>query len=326
MIYNIITYEKIYILIIAYLLDILFGEPKNKYHPVVYIGNIISYTQKRIIIFIKNEKIIGFFIVFIVILIILIVSNFIIFFSNRISFFYYWIKIILLSYFLKCTFAIKSMIEPAIYMYHELKYNKPFNNNILNIYVSRNVIGLNNDHIISCIIESISENYVDSLLSPLIYYFLFGNYWLIAIYIFKSISTLDSMIGYKTKEYINIGYFSAKLDDFLNYIPSRLSIFFLFIGSFFLKIKYNKLNLFSGIHTLIGDHKKTPSPNSGWSMSFVSGVLSCKLEKIDEYILGYNFNYPKLDDIIKICSIFFYTTIFTFIFFIFFIYFEINIF
>ena len=86
------------------------------------------------------------------------------------------------------------------------------------------------------------------------------------------------------------------------------------------------MNLFLGIHTLLKDHKKTLSPNSGWPMSFVSGILSCKLEKIGEYTIGSNFNFPVPYDIIKICNIYISTTFFTFIFFILFIYFEINIF
>lgn len=146
MIYNIITYEKIYILIVSFFLDLFFGEPKNKYHPVVWIGNIIHYLKKKSTI-IKNEKLFGFLIVLIVIFFSLIILSFVILFSKKISFFCYLLKIIIFSFFFKCTFAIKSMIDPSIDMYKKLIKNNKFNNKCLNTYVSRDTSNLKREHI-----------------------------------------------------------------------------------------------------------------------------------------------------------------------------------
>ena len=123
-------------------------------------------------------------------------------------------------------------------------------------------------------IESLAENLVDGVISPLIYLSIGGVEWLVG---FKVVSTLDSMIGYKTEKYEKFGYISARLDDGLNYIPSRLSWVLTALlaalwgnGKKVLRIGYFQAGLFS-------------SPNSGWSESSFAGALDLKLVgKIEE--------------------------------------------
>ena len=88
------------------------------------------------------------------------------------------------------------------------------------------------------------------------------------LYLFKMASTLDSMVGYKNDKYQNFGYFSAKLDDVLMYIPSRLAILFLACGAWILR-----LNNKEGFKILKRDSNRAHSPNSGMTESFVAGLL-----------------------------------------------------
>ena len=92
--------------------------------------------------------------------------------------------------------------------------------------VGRKTAPLTRTQAASAVIESLSENYVDSILSPVFYYLVFApaGLGLEAALAFKAISTMDSMIGYKTPGLRELGYAGAKLDDLANFIPARLSI------------------------------------------------------------------------------------------------------
>ena len=105
--------------------------------------------------------------------------------------------------------------------------------------VSRNTDELTESFIVSAVIESLTENITDSYVAPIFYYFIFALITLICpineyLYIilmipvyYRIFNTLDAMLGYKTDELINIGFFPAKIDDILNYIPSRISGLFI---------------------------------------------------------------------------------------------------
>ena len=119
-------------------------------------------------------------------------------------------------------------------------------------------------------VESMSENLVDGVLSPLFFYFLFGPYGIIA---FKVASTMDSMVGYKNGRYFYFGWFGARLDDVMNYIPARLS-WLLIAGNGLLLPGYSCVKAFK-----VGwkQHHHLPGPNSGWSEASAAGALGIRL-------------------------------------------------
>ena len=86
--------------------------------------------------------------------------------------------------------------------------------------VKRNTKHLDKNHISSAVLESVSENTVDGITGPLFYYAIFG---LPGAFVYRAINTIDSMVGYKTSLFRNIGWFGANCDTILNYIPSRLT-------------------------------------------------------------------------------------------------------
>ena len=102
------------------------------------------------------------------------------------------------------------------------------------------------------------------------------------------------MLGYKTDELINIGYFPAKLDDILNYVPSRISGVFVIISAYILR--YNGKNAY---RIMKRDARKCPSPNSGYTMATAAGALDIQLIKKDTYILGDNTHEISVLDITK---------------------------
>ena len=130
----------------------------------------------------------------------------------------------------------------------------------------------------SAVIESMSENLIDFKLSPMMSFALFGVTGAIS---FRAINTLDGMVGFKTKEHINTGWFSANLDNIVNYIPTRLTALFMIVAAALLRMDAG-----NAWRIARRDHKKTPSRNHGWPMAAVAGALRIQLEKPGQYILG----------------------------------------
>ncbi len=137
---------------------------------------------------------------------------------------------------------------------------------------------LNGSQMGSAVIESMSENLIDFKLSPMMSFALFGVTGAIA---FRAINTLDGMVGFKTKQHINTGWFSANLDNLVNYIPTRLTALLMIVAAFLLRM--DAKNAWKMARR---DHKKTPSRNHGWPMAAVAGALRIQLEKPGQYILG----------------------------------------
>jgi len=137
---------------------------------------------------------------------------------------------------------------------------------------------LNGSQIGSAVIESMSENLIDFKLSPMMSFALFGITGAIA---FRVINTLDGMVGFKTKQHINTGWFSANLDNFVNFIPTRLTALLMIVAAAILRM--DAKNAWKMARR---DHRKTPSRNHGWPMAAVAGALHIQLEKPGQYILS----------------------------------------
>jgi len=118
--------------------------------------------------------------------------------------------------------------------------------------------------------ESLSENAVDGFVSPIFGYALLG---LPGIVLFKVISTMDSMVGFKTPLYFYFGWCGARLDDVFNFVPARLTyVLMVFVALFIPKCSARKA-------LVVGwrQHALVPGPNSGWSEATAAGALQVRL-------------------------------------------------
>ncbi|MEM3061718.1 MAG: adenosylcobinamide-phosphate synthase CbiB, partial [Candidatus Bathyarchaeia archaeon] len=149
---------------------------------------------------------------------------------------------------------------------------------LLKKIVRRDVEGLNEELIISATVESIAEGTVDGVTSSLFYFAIFGLPGSMA---YRAINTLDSVVGYKDPENLNLGWFSAKLDTLANYIPARITALLMIVAAWLIKEDWRK-----SILILKRDRSKTESLNAGWPISAIAGVLDVKLEKLGHYALG----------------------------------------
>jgi adenosylcobinamide-phosphate synthase len=137
---------------------------------------------------------------------------------------------------------------------------------------------LTGTQISSAVIESMAENLIDFKLSPILSYALLG---VSGAFAFRAINTLDGMVGFKDKEHINTGWFSANLDHIVNFIPSRLTGILIVASVALLRKDYK-----NAWDIARRDHSKTPSRNHGWPMAAMAGALRVQLEKPGQYVLG----------------------------------------
>ncbi len=287
---------EVLLLISAFLWDILLGEPKLSFHPVAITGKLVEKVDVRVD---KRGKIFelafGGFLVILGILIFLGAFLAIKKVAELLFKDFYSLKVVaefLISvFFLKSTFAIRSMNEHAKAVFSNLKRdNIPGAKSETSKIVSRNTENLDKPHLISATVESIAENFVDSVLSPFFFFVVAGIEGAI---LYRVVNTLDAIIGYKNERYIWRGFFAAKLDDFMNLIPARLSIFFITISAVLLGMGGKE-----ALRTLRDFRGVTPSPNSYIPICLFAGALKIKLEKIGFYSIG-NFDLPSDEEKIK---------------------------
>ena len=144
--------------------------------------------------------------------------------------------------------------------------------------VSRDSSLLSPEQTVGAAVESVSENMSDSFVGPWLFFALFGLPGAVA---YRVINTLDSMIGYRG-EYEFLGKASARLDDLINLIPSRVAALLLVFSSAFLPGQ----TITGAWRIMWRDHGRTQSPNAGWPMSSMAGALGVELEKTGQYRLG----------------------------------------
>ena len=274
--------ESIIVIGFAIFLDLALGDPKNRYNPTVWIGNLIGTITTRI----KNEnqnleKFGGIFIVLIpvsVSIIVLFGLQFSIDFIN-IEFLSILVSIISGIILFKMTIAIKGMERHALSVLDAIQkndLNKARTN--LSMIVKRNTKNLDKNHVLSGTLESLSENIVDGITGPMFYFAIFG---LPGAFAYRIVNTVDSMVGYKTQMFKNLGWFGANCDNILNYIPSRLTGLTIVLSSMLLGHDWkNCYEIFKR------DGKKTDSPNAGYPMAAFAGALGTKFEKLEHYSLG----------------------------------------
>ena len=131
--------------------------------------------------------------------------------------------------------------------------------------VSRDVKKLDKAHITSCAIETVSENLVDSVLSPMLYFGLAG---IPGATVLRVANTEDGMIGYLSERHRYVGWFAARLDDCLHYVVARMSVPFIMLALAMLGKDWR-----NAWRAALRDHKQTTSPNKGWPMAAVAGGL-----------------------------------------------------
>jgi len=295
------------IALIGFILDLLLGDPVYRYHPVRIIGHgISSMTNILRKIGSANGKAGG--LIMVILLLFIIISSYVMI-SLGLFYVYPVFGILFDIFIFYSCLALKDLIGHLDPVILSLKQSDlPEARKALAKVVGRDVHSLDEKGIIRAGIETMAENFVDGFLSPFFWYLaggLMAEYLQIPIIrtgismmlVFKVASTFDSMVGYKNKEFIKIGWAGAKLDDLMNFIPARLSLIILFFGA-----AICHLHPISGLQTALRDRLKHESPNAAHGESFVAGALGVRLAgpvmypegQRDKSWLGHEFSDPDI--------------------------------
>ena len=285
---------------LGYFLNVILGQLPKVKHPIILIGQMITFFEGRIYDKSKDKKITGYYLLIIVGFISWVIPYLILNISYQINI---YLGGLINALMILEILAIKGLKEESLKVYRALKNDDiALAQKELSMLVTRDTSQMNEEQIIMSTIETIAENIVDGITAPLFFIFLGGAP---LGFFYKAVNTLDSMIGYKNKRYIDFGYYSAKFDDILNYIPARVTGYLIVLASYFLKYDYK-----NAYKVLIEDSKKSSSPNSGYSEAPVAGALNVffggKLVYFDKVIekpkigKGNNFSLEKIVSTIKI--------------------------
>ena len=263
-------------LITAYFLDLIIGDPYWLPHPVRTIGKIIEYLER---ILRKNnqnqraEKIKGIFLTVITVGLSYYIIYFLIYIAGIIS---PGIKFAFSSFFIFTSLSTKNLGEEAFSVYRALKENNlELARERVSRIVGRDTRDLDENGIVRATVETVAENTVDGIISPLFYAVLGGAPLAMA---YKAVNTLDSMVGYKNEKYLYFGWFSAKLDDLANYLPARISVLLIPVASLMLRQRG-----LAALRAIFRDGKKSPSPNAGIPEAGFAGALGIQLGGVNFY-------------------------------------------
>jgi len=279
-------------LLIGYILDLIFGDPYSLPHIIRLIGTLISKTEKILRrIFPKSNKgefIAGIFLVIIVTVIPTIITIIILKACESVS---VYLRLVVEGFICYQLLATKSLKNESMKVYKELK-----NNDLeaarykVSMIVGRDTIALTEEGITKATVETIAENTSDGIIAPIIYMIMGGAP--IGLF-YKTVNTMDSMVGYKNDKYLYFGRFAARFDDVLNYIPARISAYLMLVASFI-----TKMNGKNAYKIYKRDKYNHSSPNSAHTEAVCAGALEIQLAG-DAYYFGELYKKKTIGDSIR---------------------------
>ncbi|MDY0220278.1 MAG: adenosylcobinamide-phosphate synthase CbiB [Desulfobacterium sp.] len=292
-----------YIIPLAFILDLLVGDPRNLPHPVVWMGKVIEGLEPLVRRQIKNEFVAG--IVFAVFLIIItwIISISVLGLATAVTpLFGNLIQIVLLFF----CFSTRSLVKAATEVKHALETRGlEAGQKAVSMIVGRETESLDTTGVVRASVETVAENFVDGFLAPLFFAVIGGVPLAVA---YKMVNTLDSMVGYKNQRYLLFGRGAARIDDVANYIPARLSVPVIAFAAAILAGKERGLRTFKTALAQGGLHK---SPNSGYPEASFAGALGVKLggpnlyhgTMVEKPFIGQGFKDPDQSMIARACEL-----------------------
>lgn len=185
---------------------------------------------------------------------------------------------LLLIWLLKSTFAIRGLGDAGLAVAASLRTGDLERaRDGLRALCSRDARSLPSGQVSGAAVESLAENASDSIVAPLFYLCLFGVPGAVA---YRAVNTLDARIGYRG-HYEYLGKAAARLDDLLNYLPARMTAVLLLGIGWWLEADAHR-----GWVVARRDARRTESPNAGWPMAVMAGLLGVRLRKEGYYDLG----------------------------------------
>lgn len=251
------------------LLDLLIGDPRWLPHPVIWMGKAISGLEAAIRrrVPARRYKAAGVLLPLCVAGGAFLLTWAAVWLLARVS---PWLAAAASVVLIATTIAAKGLRQAGLDVKAALDGGDlPASRRALSMIVGRDTADLPAHEVARGAVETVAENIVDAVISPL-FYALIGGAPLAMAY--RAVNTLDSMVGYKNEKYIHLGWASARLDDIANYIPARITALLLIAAAWL-----QRLDAGRAWRAVRRDAQRHPSPNSGFPEAAVAGALGIRL-------------------------------------------------
>ena len=262
-------------IVLAVILDFILGDPRWLQHPIIYIGKIISFLEKKARKLSRNNnqlRLFGALIVIVVGFISFIIPFCVLEIVKSFTVIHHVLNVLIIW----TTLAAKSLHTEALKVHTSLENKDIKDARIkLSYIVGRDTKELSEEEIIRADVETVAENTSDGVIAPLIFAMI-GGAPLAMLY--KGVNTMDSMLGYKNKKYYYIGFFPAKTDDLFNLIPARITGILIATVS-----PLVKGNILESLKIMIRDRKNHKSPNCAYPEAAAAGAMSIQLGGTNSY-------------------------------------------
>ncbi len=270
-------------LLLAFLADLVIGDPRWLPHPVRLIGALISGLEKFLRRYFRTpegEKIGGFLLMLLTVssafFATLLLCKAIFVVMERTS---HLLGTIAFVYLTATTLAVKGLTDAAGLVIKAVKGDSLVTaRKNLSMIVGRDTADLSEGAVLKAATETLAENLSDGIVAPL-FYLVIGGLPLAVAY--KAVNTLDSMVGYKNEAYIDFGRASARLDDIANYIPARITgiliVFSVYFAGLFRKEGRPFRAAADAVRIMLRDGRNHASPNSGVPEAAMAGGLGVLL-------------------------------------------------
>ena len=293
--------EIIIPLILGFAADMLIGDPHWLPHPVRLFGRLISFGEKWLNKG-NHRKLKGAIMAAALV-------------SAVFLFLFFLLKVVSVSFmlwtivapvFVFYGLANHSLIKESLLVIKALKKEGiEAGRKRLGFIVGRDTAALNENQVRTAVLETLAENLSDGVIAPLFFYAVGGVPAMLA---YKMTNTLDSMIGYKNERFKDFGWFAARLDDVLNFLPARITAFLMVLLTF----------SWRGLKFIFKYGRQHASPNSGYPEAALAGILNCRLGGPNYYsgkvvvkpYIGDNNRTVSDADVYKACVINFSSAIF----------------
>lgn len=272
--------DPVVILPIAFLLDLIIGDPHWFPHPVRIMGAATNALERLIRPLLTNpfhERLGGLLLTSIILLTTYVATYLLQAWLFSVS--HSIISFVLLLFLSSSTIATKGLISSVKKVFEAVKKdNLRQARKKLSMIVGRETHNLDEKAVMTAALESLAENLSDGVIGPIFYYALGG---LPLAMTYKAVNTLDSMLGYKNEKYMYFGWASARIDDLANYLPARITGLLIVISTFFMSLIYERNQVTASIRRsfsiMLKDGKNHTSPNSGIPEAAMSGAIGVRM-------------------------------------------------
>lgn len=264
----------------GFLLDCIFGDPAWMYHPIRVIGNLISVLEKGLRKLLcsripaseqkkKNERevLAGGILWILTVSLSFLVPAVLLFAAGKV---HPAVRFLLETFWCYQIFAARCLVGESKKVYQKLKEDDlPGARRAVSMIVGRDTENLTAEGVTKAAVETVAENTSDGVTAPLLFLLIGGAP---LGFLYKAVNTMDSMLGYKNEKYLYFGRIPAKMDDVFNYIPARLTAWFMVAAAFLTGMDgENAWKIY------LRDKRKHASPNSAQSESVCAGALDVQL-------------------------------------------------